>query len=157
MNSNVTGTDTPVRASVSVVVISVENLAASLRFYADTLGLEVAETLILKGSEFESYWQVPAGTTARCAFLKHGPDTVGCVQLMEFAAPNRKLIRQPGIKRAIGLFNLNIYTKDVKRLLQTRQLFLALIVELAAEHRIALSTPVMVNGRPRLIRWPAYI
>ena len=59
-------------APVSVVVISVENLDTSLAFYAETLGLDVAETWTWEGPEFESYWHVPAGTTARCAFLKHG-------------------------------------------------------------------------------------
>jgi len=102
-------------ASVSVAVISVENLETSLAFYAETLGLEVAETRTWEGAEFEHYWQVPAGTKARCAFLGYGPDPVGRIQLMEFDAAERKRIRQNGIKRATGLFNLNIYTSDVKR------------------------------------------
>ena len=78
---------------VSVVVIGVENLDTSLQFYADTLGLTVAESRNWNGAEFAAYWQVPAGTTARCAFLQHGADPVGRIQLMEFAAPNRKFIR----------------------------------------------------------------
>jgi len=111
MNSNRKGTSAP----VSVVVTGVENLDASLAFYVETLGLEVFETSTWQGSEFEQYWQVPAGTKARCAFLGHGADPVGRIQLMEFDAPDRKRIRQAGIKRATGLFNLNIYTSDVKR------------------------------------------
>lgn len=111
MNSN----DNGVSAPVSVVVIGVEDLDSSLAFYAETLGLEVAETLTWQGPEFEAYWQVPAGTTARCAFLEHGADPVGRIQLMEFDAADRKLIRQPGIKRATGLFNLNLYTSDIQR------------------------------------------
>ena len=111
MNSNATGTS----ASVSVVVIGVENIDNSLKFYADTVGLEVVETMALAGPEFENYWQVPAGTTARCAFLKHGADTVGCVQLLEFDTPDRKLIRSPDVRRATGLFNLNLYTSDIQK------------------------------------------
>jgi catechol 2,3-dioxygenase-like lactoylglutathione lyase family enzyme len=102
-------------AFVSVVVIGVENLETSLSFYAETLGLTVLESRTWEGAEFEQYWQVPAGTAARCAFLGYGADPVGRIQLMEFDAPKRKLIREPGIKRATGLFNLNIYTSDVKR------------------------------------------
>jgi catechol 2,3-dioxygenase-like lactoylglutathione lyase family enzyme len=98
-----------------VVVIGVENLDASLAFYADTVGLEVAETWTWQGSAFERYWQVPAGTTARCAFLEHGADPVGRIQLMEFDAPDRKLVRSPEIRRATGLFNLNLYTSDMAR------------------------------------------
>lgn len=113
MNSNGNGVSAP----VSVVVIGVENLAASLAFYEGTLGLEVAETRTWQGSEFERYWQVPAGTTARCAFLGHGADPVGRIQLMEFDAPNhhRKLIRSPDVRRATGLFNLNLYTQDIAK------------------------------------------
>jgi len=113
MNSNGNGASTP----VSVVVIGVENLDVSLAFYEGTLGLEVAETRTWQGSEFERYWQVPAGTTARCAFLGHGADPVGRIQLMEFDAPNhaRKLIRSPDVRRATGLFNLNLYTQDIAK------------------------------------------
>ncbi|MCP3999360.1 MAG: VOC family protein [Gammaproteobacteria bacterium] len=104
-----------ISAPVSVVVISVEDLNESLEFYAETIGLEIAETKIWQGPEFEQYWQVPAGTSAQCAFLKHGADPVGRIQLMEFNTPERKFIRHPGIRRATGLFNLNIYTSDIKQ------------------------------------------
>lgn len=100
---------------VSAVVIGVDNLDASLSFYADTLGLSVVEARDWQGTEFEQYWHVAAGTRARCAFLGYGPDPVGRILLMEFAASGRKRIRETGIKRATGLFNLNIYTSDVKR------------------------------------------
>jgi catechol 2,3-dioxygenase-like lactoylglutathione lyase family enzyme len=98
------------------VVISVENLDNSLKFYAQTLGLETAETLTWQGAAFEQYWHVPEGTTARCAFLRHGADPVGRIQLMEFDAPgiSRTLVREPGVKRATGLFNLNLYTRDIQ-------------------------------------------
>jgi len=111
MNSNGNGASVP----VSVVVIGVENLDTSLAFYADTVGLEVAETWTWQGSAFERYWQVPAGSAARCAFLGHGADPVGRIQLMEFDAPDRKLVRSPEIRRATGLFNLNLYTSDMAR------------------------------------------
>jgi catechol 2,3-dioxygenase-like lactoylglutathione lyase family enzyme len=102
-------------APVSAVVISVANLETSLAFYEQTLGLDVTETRTWQGAAFERYWHLPAGAKARCAMLAYGPDPVGRVQLMEFDAPNRKQIRKPGIKRATGLFNLNIYSSDVKR------------------------------------------
>jgi len=109
MNSN--GTSAP----VSVVVIGVEDLDTSLEFYAGTIGLEVAETRTWQGPDFEQYWQVPARTAARCAFLKHGADPVGRIQLMEFDSSDRKLIRRPGIKRATGLFNINLYTSNIQK------------------------------------------
>jgi len=115
MNTNGNDAGAPVSAPVSVAVIGVENLDASLEFYAGTLGLEVAETRTWQGPAFERYWQVPAGTRAKCAFLEHGTDPVGRIQLMEFDAPDRKLVRPPDIRRATGLFNLNIYASDIKK------------------------------------------
>ena len=102
-------------APVSVVVIGVANLDASLKFYAGTLGLDIAKTWTWQGPDFERYWKLPAGSQARCAFLEHGADPVGRIQLMEFDAPNRKLVRPPNIRRATGLFNLNIYATDIKK------------------------------------------
>jgi catechol 2,3-dioxygenase-like lactoylglutathione lyase family enzyme len=111
MNSKKDGASAP----VSVVVIGVESLDASLAFYAGTLGLEVAETRTWQGPVFERYWRLPAGTKARCAFLRHGADPVGRVQLMQFDAPDRKRIRPPEVRRATGLFNLNIYARDIEK------------------------------------------
>jgi catechol 2,3-dioxygenase-like lactoylglutathione lyase family enzyme len=102
-------------APVSVVVIGVENLDRSLEFYAGTLGLEVTERRTWAGPEFERYWRVPAGTTARCAFLGHGADPVGRIQLMEFSGANRKRVRPDTVRRAVGLFNINIYASDIRR------------------------------------------
>lgn len=111
MNSNGIGASAP----VSAVVISADNLDASLKFYAGTLGLEVAESCTWQGPDFERYWHLPAGSRARCAFLEHGADPVGRIQLMEFDAPIRKLVRPPDIRRATGLFNLNIYASDIEK------------------------------------------
>lgn len=101
-------------APVSVVVIGVESLEASLAFYAGTLGLTVLEERTWQGAEFERYWQLPAGSSARCAFLGQGADPVGRIQLMEFSAPGRKRARSPDVRRANGLFNINIYASDIR-------------------------------------------
>ncbi|MCL4778958.1 MAG: VOC family protein [Gammaproteobacteria bacterium] len=111
MSSNAKAAGVP----VSVVVIGVDNLDASLKFYAGTLGLTVAESRVWQGPDFERYWKLPPGSKARCAFLAHGADPVGRIQLMEFDAPDRKLVRPPHIRRATGLFNLNIYASDIKQ------------------------------------------
>ena len=100
---------------VSVCTISVDDMDKSLSFYEGTLGLEITDRKIWEGAEFEAYWQLPAGSSAEAVFLKSGPDPVGQILLLKFNATDRKQIREAGIKRAVGLFNLNIYTKDVKR------------------------------------------
>jgi catechol 2,3-dioxygenase-like lactoylglutathione lyase family enzyme len=111
MSGNATGPGAP----VSVVVIGAENLDASLKFYAGTLGLTVTESRTWQGPDFERYWRVPPGTTARCAFLAHGADPVGRIQLMEFSGAGRRRARPAHIRRANGLFNINIYASDIRR------------------------------------------
>jgi catechol 2,3-dioxygenase-like lactoylglutathione lyase family enzyme len=115
MYSKGIGASPPVSAPVSAVVIGAGNLDASLDFYSGTLGLEAAEIRTWQGPEFERYWHLPDGSRARCAFLEHGADPVGRIQLMAFDAPNRKLVRPPDIRRATGLFNLNIYASDIEK------------------------------------------
>lgn len=102
-------------APVSVAVIGAKDLKASLDFYAGTLGLEVLEKRTWEGPEFERHWRLPAGSKARVAFLGQGADPVGRIQLMEFDAPGRKQVRSTDVRRAIGLFNLNIYASDMEK------------------------------------------
>src|SRR6185295_2983433 len=68
-----------------------------------------------QGPDFERYWRVPAGTTARCAILGHGADPVGCIQLMDFSGAHRRQARPANLRRAVGLFNLNVYASDIQR------------------------------------------
>jgi len=91
MSANTVRTSAP----VSVVVIGSQDFNTSIHFYRDTLGLTVIEEHVWQGSEFEHYWQLPSGSSAHCAFLGHGGDPVGRIQLMEFNAANRKLVREP--------------------------------------------------------------
>jgi catechol 2,3-dioxygenase-like lactoylglutathione lyase family enzyme len=100
---------------VSAVVIGAKSLDDSLKFYSGTLGLEVTESRTWQGPDFERYWHLPAGSKARVAFLGQGADPVGRIQLMEFDAPNCKLVRPPEIRRATGLFNINIYAVDMTK------------------------------------------
>jgi catechol 2,3-dioxygenase-like lactoylglutathione lyase family enzyme len=102
-------------APVSAVVIGAKSLDDSLKFYSGTLGLSVTDSRTWQGPDFERYWHLPAGSKARVAFLGQGADPVGRIQLMEFDAPDRKLVRPPEIRRATGLFNLNIYAADMAK------------------------------------------
>ena len=103
----------PDSAPVSVVVIGAEDFDASLRFYADTLGLEVMENQTWQGPEFEQHWNLPTGASAKYAFLGHGADPVGQILIMEFNAADRIRVRPDDLRRATGLFNLNIYSSDI--------------------------------------------
>jgi len=105
----------PRSAPLSAAIIGAGDLDVSLGFYAGTLGLTVGESRTWEGPDFERYWHLPAGSKARVAFLGQGADPVGRIQLMEFDAPDRKLVRPAEIRRATGLFNLNIYAADMAK------------------------------------------
>jgi catechol 2,3-dioxygenase-like lactoylglutathione lyase family enzyme len=115
MNSSANAASVLASAPVSAVVIGAQSLDLSLGFYAGTLGLEVTESRTWQGPDFERYWHLPSGSKARVAFLGQGADPVGRIQLMEFDAPDRKLVRPPEIRRATGLFNINIYAADMAK------------------------------------------
>lgn len=99
---------------VSVVVIGVDKLEDSLGFYAGTLGLTVTAEGSWQGSDFEDHWQLSSGSSARWAFLGQGTDPVGRIQLMEFKAGTRQRVRPASLRRAVGLFNINIYADDIR-------------------------------------------
>ncbi|MCE7901762.1 MAG: VOC family protein [Gammaproteobacteria bacterium PRO9] len=115
MNPKDNGAKPPASVPLSAAIIGTRDLDAALDFYAGTLGLTVVDKPVWRGPEFERYWHLPAGASARCAFLAQGADPVGRIQLMEFDAPGRKLVRPPEIRRATGLFNLNIYAGDMEK------------------------------------------
>ena len=115
MNSSASNASALDSVPVSAVVIGARDLDASLGFYSGTVGLPVVESSTWEGPDFERYWHLPAGSSARCAFLAHGADPVGRIQLMQFSARERKLTRPPEIRRATGLFNLNIYASDIEK------------------------------------------
>lgn len=98
---------------LDTAIISVSDLDESLAFYRDLIGLSVIGMDTATDAGANAYWQVPAGTPVRSALLGHGPDPVGRLQLMQFGAGNGRLIRDPTIRRATGLINLNFYTEDI--------------------------------------------
>lgn len=98
---------------LDTVVIGVADLEASLAFYRDVIGMTASAPVDWSGDAFAAIWHLPEGAGARAAFCHAGPDPVGRVLLVEFAAPGRLLVRENAERRSFGLFNLNFYTPDI--------------------------------------------
>jgi len=98
---------------MSVAVIGVEDMERSLHFYRDLTGLTAEPSVTWSGAEFESFWHLSAGAKGEAVFLHHGPDPVGRILLVQFDAPDRKVVRAAKPARAYGLINLNFYTADI--------------------------------------------
>ena len=103
----------PQGSPLAAAVIGVDSLAASLTFYRDMIGLEVIHEGRWRGDQYEQYWHLADGAGARSALLSASDAMVGRVLLLEFDAAERIPVREPGVTRAYGLFNLNFYSADI--------------------------------------------
>jgi catechol 2,3-dioxygenase-like lactoylglutathione lyase family enzyme len=100
---------------VHAATIGVADLAASVRFYVDEMGLDVLGRGALAGLAFETHWRLPADATAAMAVLGHADAPAGRLALIEFHASARELVRNIPGQRFFGLVNLNFYSDDIER------------------------------------------
>src|SRR4051812_26603355 len=105
----------PEGSPLSVAVIGVADMDASLKFYRDLIGLTVSQRFVWTGPDFARLWHLPAEASADTAFCELPDVDVGRVLLMAFDAAKRKGIRPLDAPRAFGLVNLNFYTDDIVR------------------------------------------
>jgi len=103
----------PEGSPLSVAVIGVADMEASLHFYRDLIGLTAHDKVTWSGPGFEALWQLPQGSTADAVFCELPRYPVGRVLLLDFDADDREEIRGEETARAYGLVNLNFYTNDI--------------------------------------------
>lgn len=103
----------PDGSPLSVAVIGVADMNASLHFYRDLIGLTAHESVTWSGPGFEKLWHLPEGSTAAAVFCELPGYPVGRVLLLDFDASEREEIRSDETARAFGLVNLNFYTDDI--------------------------------------------
>lgn len=102
-------TGSPLHAAV----ISVENLARSVAFYEEQLGLDAVDRRHMVGRAFENHWGLAQGAEAEMVVLADRDCPVGRLVLLEFHAAGRKRIRNVEGQCFYGLVNLNFYTADL--------------------------------------------
>ena len=103
----------PDGSPLSVAVIGVADMDASLHFYRDLIGLTAHDPVNWSGPGFEKLWHLPAGSTANAVFCELPGYPVGRVLLLDFDTQSREDIRGDETPRAYGLVNLNFYTDDI--------------------------------------------
>ncbi len=103
----------PHGSPLAAAVIGVARLEDSLAFYRDMIGMDVIHEGRWRGDQYERYWHLPDGAGARSALLSASSSPVGRVLLLEFDVAERLQVREPGVTRAYGLFNLNFYSADI--------------------------------------------
>ena len=100
---------------VNSVVISVEDLNTSLRFYSDTLGFKKLADVELGGEGIERLWGLPKGTRARAVVVGREGARAGLVRLMQFAPRSERFVHQDARLWDIGVFYLHTLVDDIDR------------------------------------------
>lgn len=104
---------------LAAAILGVSNLATARAFYGDVIGLDATPETMWRGAAFERHFRLPAGSSARAVMFanRSAPGTgpkVGRVLALEFDAPNRVKIPEPGDRTYRGLWNLNFYVDDIR-------------------------------------------
>jgi catechol 2,3-dioxygenase-like lactoylglutathione lyase family enzyme len=104
----------PDGSPLSVAVIGVADMDASLHFYRDLIGLTAHEKTTWSGPDYETLWHLPEGASAGAVFCELPGCPVGRILLLDFDAKDKEIIRSEDTPRAFGLVNLNFYTDDIR-------------------------------------------
>lgn len=104
----------PNGSPLSVAVVGVRDMDASLNFYRDIIGLTAHDKTTWSGPAFETLWHLPEGASAEAVYCELPGCPVGRVLLLDFDAADQETIRADDMYRAYGLFNLNFYTDDIR-------------------------------------------
>ncbi|MDX2225313.1 MAG: VOC family protein [Rhodospirillaceae bacterium] len=114
----------PSGSPLSAAVLGVSSIDTARAFYQGVIGLDATPVAVWRGPAFERHFNLPAGASARAvmfafAAAPHLPGNapgakVGRVLALEFDAPARTQIPQPGDRTYRGLWNLNFYVDDIR-------------------------------------------
>lgn len=104
----------PQGSPLAAAVVGSRSLEASLAFYVDCIGFDAGSVAVWSGADFERFWQLPAGSSARSSLLTANNCAVGRVLLLEFSGAARELVQDVPNSQVIGLANLNFYTADAR-------------------------------------------
>ena len=94
--------------------ISVSNLADSLAFYHDWIGMHVVAEGELEAAEIQGLYGLPEGTRALSALLKNElRDTM--LQLIEFNSHSGKVIREATDNWDYGIYCITFLVRDLDK------------------------------------------
>ena len=104
----------PDGSALAAAAVGSHSLEASLAFYVDCIGFDTGPVVVWSGADFERFWQLPAGSSARSCLLTANNCAAGRVLLLEFSGAARELVQAVPNSQVIGLANLNFYTADAR-------------------------------------------
>ncbi|MGK7892603.1 MAG: VOC family protein [Xenococcus sp. (in: cyanobacteria)] len=100
-----------IKNGIARILIGVENLDESVKFFQYYLGMSVVADYLLDSVTISQLWNLPS-RTAHAVALKNDEQTT-LLELIEWQPNSSKLIRTPGNTIDYGLFTIAFRTKDV--------------------------------------------
>ncbi len=108
---------TPIQEAVTLksIVISVEDLDASLRFYSEVLGFKKLADVELRKTDIKKLWGLRRGTRARIVVMgREGADS-GMVRLVQFAPRHDQLVHRDIKLWDLGACYIHVNVDSVER------------------------------------------
>lgn len=97
---------------IARILISVNNLNNSVKFFQDNIGMSVVADYPLNSATINQLWKLPPETTAHVVTLKNDEQTT-LLELIEWQPNSGRSIRNPGNTTDYGLFTIAFRAKDV--------------------------------------------
>ena len=134
------------QAQLNFAMVSVENLAQSIKFYSGIIGLK-ASPVFEYNAEENNIWNVPEGTQVRQSICRREKSEIGQLLLIEFPDLKGEYIRSnlnAGMIR--GFWNINFYVKDIVKSVEALESKGYFSWSKPAEHQIGdnVGTPIEV-------------
>ena len=104
---------------LNLVIISVENLEESLRFYTKTIGLSHSPIEEFHENEIKEFWSVSEETKIRQVLCFRKNSEIGQILLIEFSNQEKTYIKADQDSGMIrGLWNINFYVENILKSLK---------------------------------------
>lgn len=94
------------------IKISVRDLADSVMFFRNTMEMSLVAELQLEAASMQRLWNLPAGTTAKAAYLKNEEQPT-LLELIEFEPNSGAYIRSDARNYDLGLFDVAFRAKNI--------------------------------------------
>ncbi|MCX6550668.1 MAG: VOC family protein [Acidobacteria bacterium] len=101
-----------VRNGLDRIQISVSDMAASVAFFRDMLDMRVVNEETIDATAFQRLWRLPAGTTARAAYLRNDEQSTA-IELVEVRPHSGKYIREGARMYDHGLLDIAFRAKHL--------------------------------------------
>jgi len=138
-----------VKNGIDRIKISVSDMAASVAFFRETLDMSLVGEQTLDAAPFQRLWQLPAGTTARAAYLRNDEQSTA-IELLDVQPHSGRYIREGAKMYDYGLVDIAFRAKGLDAIYddlrkQGCRFLSAPVVYTADWARVTVSEAIMIG------------